>query len=343
MSDATEFPEDEGPEGKWAPGADRPRKPAGRRFVGPWPDQPGPRTDRIQNVPARYADVAMYPAPPIAEKGQKVEPRVTLISMTANPLRVAAAVNATYHGGVYRDPSEVPDAEVNALINAARNSKLKAPLEWIQLDWYLEGVSRAMTHQIVRQRTATFAQESMRFAVKENIIDEIIQGPWIASHEPGSEIQEVCQTMTNVIAWGYNRLIDLGAPAEEARDYLPTGTATRIHWRTDLRNLLAVAGDRLCSQAQYHWKVVFSKMIEQILAYGPEEERWQQEVIASLFGPVCYLTGKCEFMGPDDRWCVIRDRVEAHHKAGDLPDSWTDIDPREPLQHWAARKTANVK
>jgi hypothetical protein len=79
-------------------------------------------------------------------------------------------------------------------------------------------------------------------------------------------------------------------------------------------------------------------MIHAILNYGPEEERWQQQAIGRLFKPVCYLTGKCEFMAATDRFCGIRDRVEAHHRAGDLPEEWTDIDPMEPLREGAARR-----
>jgi thymidylate synthase ThyX len=47
---------------------------------------------------------------------------------------------------------------------------LKAPLEAIDFHFMVEGVTRAHTHQEVRQRTAVFAQESMRFAVKDKIV-----------------------------------------------------------------------------------------------------------------------------------------------------------------------------
>ena len=67
-----EFPEDEGPDGKWA----------SRREV------------------ARYADEAMFQAVPITEEGEEVKPRVTVIDMTSNPLRKMTAVSALYNGRV---------------------------------------------------------------------------------------------------------------------------------------------------------------------------------------------------------------------------------------------------
>jgi hypothetical protein len=127
-------------------------------------------------------------------------------------------------------------------------------------------------------------------------------------------------------------------PAEDARGLLPTNITTRVHYHTDLLNLTRQAGNRLCSQAQFEWKIVWNQMILAILNYGPTDERWQQKEIIRLFKPVCYQKGSCGFHGPADRWCVIRDRVDAHATAGDPPDTWADIDPMEPLHHAAARK-----
>ena len=58
--------------------------------------------------------------------------------------------------------------------------KIVAPLEWIQVALLIEGVTRAFTHQMVRQRTATFVQESLRFAVKDNAAFEVALPPSIS-------------------------------------------------------------------------------------------------------------------------------------------------------------------
>jgi len=136
----------------------------------------------------------------------------------------------------------------------------------------------------------------------------------------------------------YNYLIGNGIPAEDARKALLIGTTTQLHYRTNLRDLIHHSGLRLCSQAQAEWKTVWVEIIRALLAYGPEEHRWQQRAITKLFRPVCYQTGKCEFMGAADRWCVIRDRVEEHHRNGDRPETWVDIDPHACLHPEAARK-----
>jgi flavin-dependent thymidylate synthase len=289
------------------------------------------------NLPARYADVAMYTAQPISEDGETVRTKVTIVSMTANPLRVMAAASELYQGGVYSDPYLIGRSKALEWLDGFRKSKISAPLEFINLHFFIEGVTRAFTHQLVRQRTAVFVQESMRFAVKENAAFEIVMPPSISILAEDHPMRVLWKQADEYDAWVYNSLIAGGIPAEDARGRLPTNIATRIHYHTDLRNLVNQSGMRLCSQAQAEWKQVWAEFIKAILSYGPEEERWQQREIGKLFKPVCYQTGSCGFNGPADRWCVIRDRVNAHSAAGDPPDTWTDIDPREPLHPSAAR------
>jgi flavin-dependent thymidylate synthase len=301
-----------------------------------------------RSLPVKWADEAMYAARPITYGGEPVRPKVTLVSMTANPLRVMAAASELYQGGIYDDPRYISHDQALKWLDGFKSSKISAPLEFINLHFFISGVTRAFTHQLVRQRTAVFVQESMRFAVKENAAFEVPIPPSLANTEggqtPGAEdstqewqrnVWDECVSHT---AQAYLHLIGSGMPAEEARGLLPTDITTRIHYHTDLRNLVNQAGMRLCSQAQAEWKHVWDQFIRAIMTYGPPEESWQQREIARLFKPVCYQTGHCGFNGPADRWCVIRDRVNAHSAAGDAPDTWTDIDPVEPLHHNAARK-----
>jgi flavin-dependent thymidylate synthase len=279
----------------------------------------------------RYADEAMFQAQHVPLK-----PEVDVVDMTRNPLKVMAAPWLGYRGR-YILPDQVTDDEAMAFAADALKSKIAAPLEWCQVALLIRGVSRDFTHQIVRQRTATFVQESMRFAVKDNTVAEI-PVPWtIARLGDNDDIVKRWHDHVAHTDWFYNYLIGNGIPAEDARKALLIGTTTQLHYRTNLRDMINHAGLRLCSQAQAEWKEVWRAIVEAILNYGPEEHRWQQREITKLFRPVCYATGKCEFMGAADRWCVIRDRVEAHHAAGERPEVWLDINPLEPLHPEAAR------
>lgn len=286
----------------------------------------------------RWADVAMFSATPLdVEEGEVLRPKVTLIHMTPNPLRVMAAAAELYAGRVWHSASRIPHHVAMQWWNEMTATKLHAPLEFIDLHFLIEGVTRAFTHQLVRQRTAVYVQESMRFAVKENARWEVALPPSLEALQEDAPQRVVWNQAVKQMSEAYTNLVNSEIPAEDARGLLPTNIGTRIHYKTNLRNLAEHAGLRLCSQAQHEWKVVWLQMLAAIRKYGPDEDWWQQETIVSLFKPICYQTGKCEFLGANDRYCRIRDRVQAHAVAGEPPDTWTDIDPREPLIYGAAR------
>jgi flavin-dependent thymidylate synthase len=292
---------------------------------------------------ARYADVAMYDAEPdpVAANGGPVEPTVRLVSMTHSPLRTMAAAAELYAGRVVDDPWDVTRETALKWFDDMTRTKLQAPLEFIDFHFLIQGVTRAFTHQMVRQRTGVYVQESQRFAVKRNGEHEVAMPPSIARLDDDEPRRLVWEDATARITQAYKNLVDSGVPAEDARGLLPTNITTRLHYKTNLRNLAEHAGMRLCSQAQFEWKQVWAKMIEAIYDYG--EEQWETDAIVSLFKPICYQTGKCEFQAKTDRFCVIRDRVKAHTLAGDPSTVWLDIDPLDPCREGAARLAPDMK
>jgi flavin-dependent thymidylate synthase len=270
---------------------------------------------------------------------------VTLISMTSNPLRVMAAASELYAGRIVRSPGDISRTKAEEWLRDMTKTALQAPLEFIDLHFLLEGVTRAFTHQLVRQRTGVYVQESQRFAVKDNAALEVAMPPSIAKLNDDDPRRVSWNLAVERIASTYEGLVSTGVPAEDARGLLPTNITTRVHYKTNLRNLCEHAGMRLCTQAQYEWKQVWEGFVGAILSYKacPPSDRWQLNAIVSLFKPVCFRTGKCEFMADTDRWCGIRERVEAHHTAGDPPDTWSDINPLEPLQEGAARLSPEMR
>jgi len=284
----------------------------------------------------RWGDVAMYTAPEAVNPGD-VHPAVTLVSMTPNPVRVIAAAAALYKGQVIHDPYEVDRETATRVLKDMTKTAIAAPLEFVDLHFLFEDVTRALTHQLVLQRTAVYVQESMRFAVKGNAAFEVAMPPSIAALAEDDPKRIVWQTAVYHVAGAYLGLVNTGIPAEDARSLLPTNITTKVHYKTNLRNLVEHSGMRLCSQAQHEWKALWSGMVHAIMTCGPGEDSWQHREIAKLFKPICYRTGKCEFMGEADRWCAIRDRVEQHHRRGEPSELWTDIHQYEPLREGAAR------
>ena len=121
----------------------------------------------------KWADEHQYDAEPQpgATADQGVMPSVHLIHMPDDPLGVLAAQNAIYKGVVVRNLAEVTDDDRRQALDDMMKTTLQSPLEAIKMHFLFEGVDRAFTHQHVRQRTANFGQESLRFSVVGPLID----------------------------------------------------------------------------------------------------------------------------------------------------------------------------
>lgn len=272
----------------------------------------------------KWADPAMFASEPMLgqvgqdqDKGQQVAPRVYLLQATPDPLGSLAAACMMYEGKVVRDISrDVTDEDRRHYFAESFKTHLKAPWEFIDFHFMVEGVTRSFTHQMVRQRTAVYAQESLRFAVKEGFKDEVPLPPSLLGLEPEHTGVQLWKQTIETIQLVYEALVDGGMPAEDARGLLPHSITTRLNYKTNFRNLVDHIGNRLCTQAQFEWRIEVTELVHAIKNYRPInrlDESWQFELIAEseVFRPVCYSLGKCPFNADFDRGCTIRPRVEA--------------------------------
>lgn len=328
----------------------------------PWHQgiNPGPgKNTRLQ----RWVDPAMFQSEPLnADAG----PQVYLLAAPADPLGSIAAMCAMYEGRVVRHLGEVADDDRRRYLAEMQKTKLTTPLESVQLHFMIEGVTRSFTHQMVRQRTAAYAQESMRFAVVEDGFAERVALPpylagvslegtgyehWLRGDTARPHDPEVYARLTNeqksLVDWyfalktmeaAYGSAVNRGMPAEDARGLLPHNMTTRLHYVTNLRGLLDHAGNRLCTQAQFEWRLVFARIASALRLYGRlrhydahldtaggwrrYNSGWQYEAIADLLRPVCYQKGSCAFGADFDRKCSIRNRVQANADVGRPSAEW---------------------
>jgi flavin-dependent thymidylate synthase len=293
----------------------------------------------------KWADEAMFTAEPSdATDG----PRVYLLSAPADPLGSIAAAAKMYSGEVVRDLADVTDEDRHHYLGEMQKTKLAMPLEAVQFHFLFDGVTRAFTHQLVRQRTAAYAQESMRFAVVEDsFVNRVALPPSLVgtlalgegdNMALGAE-RDTQQWQRNVwdqalqhVQEAYTHLVDSGMPAEDARGLLPTNITTRVHYITNLRSLLDHAGNRLCTQAQFEWRSVFAQLAKALREhvgtyftdgnYAKSSNNWQYKAIAELLKPVCYQQGRCPMKADFDRKCSIRARVDRFAEIGAPSSEW---------------------
>lgn len=197
--------------------------------------------------------------------------KVTLTDYTKNPIEAIerAAANC------YNTDIQSPNYHKGAIMRECIKSGHLSVTEFATFTFHIEGVSRVLTHQLVRHRMASFAQRSQRY-VKENQFDYIIP-PKISNNAKALEKYQMLMQKTQTI---YDELIDLGIPAEDARMVLPNSCETIIEISMNLRELMHICNERLCNRAQWEIRQLVSLMAAEVEKVVPELSN--------------YLVPKCE-------------------------------------------------
>ncbi len=154
-----------------------------------------------------------------------------------------------------------------------------SPWEHCVYTFYIEGVSRVLTHQLVRHRLASYSQYSQRYKkMKEDMLETIIP-PRIKLK--GKEAEKIFEEATEQAARAYNKLLELGVPPEDARYLLPQAVQTKIIVTMNARELLHFFGLRTCTKAQWEIRALAWLMWKKVFQIHPLLWKWG--------GPRCIL------------------------------------------------------
>jgi thymidylate synthase (FAD) len=183
--------------------------------------------------------------------------------------------------------------QAEKFVHMLRDMGHMSPIEHAVFTFYAEGVSRAMTHQLVRHRLASYSQRSQRYVAHggfDYIIPPQFKGKKITDLDREVDAEEYFKDTMKYLAERYTRLNEaLGhkgeSSNEDARYVLPNACETKILITMNARVLLHFFEERLCLRAQWEIRGVAEQMLE--LA---------REVCPSVFngaGPKCIRLGKC--------------------------------------------------
>lgn len=132
-------------------------------------------------------------------------------------------------------------------------------LEHIPFTWFITGVSRALTHQLVRHRIASYSQQSQRYC-KLNMNEKWYIIPQSIENIP--EALDNYNRLMSDIALTYDLLLRKGVKAEDARFVLPNACKTKILVSMNARAFIESATLRLCGKAQWEIQSMFVQMRE---------------------------------------------------------------------------------
>lgn len=163
-----------------------------------------------------------------------------------------------------------------------------SPLEHVKFSFAVQGVSRALTHQLVRHRLASYSQQSQRY-VKEDDFDYIIPPSIARNNAAKIEFEKLMST----IQQSYNKLLVLlgqdnlsGESAnQDARFCLPQAAETKIVVTMNCRELLHFFQHRCCERAQWEIRSLAEKMLQIC--------REKLPAIFSSAGAKCEALGYC--------------------------------------------------
>ena len=242
--------------------------------------------------------------------------KVKILEHTPNPERViAAAAKLCYSAvGVDEISEGLTEESTAKFIKMLSSYGHESPMEHVSFTFAIEGVSRSLTHQLVRHRVASYSQQSQRY-VKLAAFEYIIP-PAIAANEECKKIfvdamkkdqedydriveilkEEILEksilkykASKNVEELTEKELKSLKSKAEktaieDARYVFPNACETKIIVTMNARELKHFFKHRCCDRAQWEIRNMADEMLRQVKAVAPN--------IFIACGPGC-VKGPC--------------------------------------------------
>lgn len=176
----------------------------------------------------------------------------------------------------------IPDVNDNVMksLRSAISSGHEAVLEHWSATFAVSGVSRALTHQLVRHRVASYSQQSQRYVDMDGF-DYVV--PESILNHPDS--LEQFNWGIKVIQKVYKTLLAYGIDMEDARYILPNACTTNIIVSMNARQLRHFFALRCCNRAQWEIRELANKMLELVKEVAP--------TIFENTGPSCVQMGYC--------------------------------------------------
>jgi thymidylate synthase (FAD) len=185
---------------------------------------------------------------------------VELLYHTPDPERaIATAARLCYAPvGAAELMETMPPERVQSVLSTIMASGHFSTLEHASYTFAIDGVSRALTHQLVRHRIASFNQQSQRYVKFTGDISVVKPGSVSGNAEAEAVFDEAIAAAVDA----YHKLLDAGVPAEDARYLLPNAAESKIVVTMNVRELLHFFSLRCCNRAQWEIREMSRRMLE---------------------------------------------------------------------------------
>ena len=189
--------------------------------------------------------------------------QVTLLSHTKDiESLIAAAARTCYSPKTTEEIHEMMSLENNKeenlkFIQRLRDMGHESPLEHVSFTFGVDGVSRSLTHQLVRHRVASYSQQSQRYVTGDKF-------SFVTPHtiQDKTNLQLAYSKFLMQSMEMYEALVANGIPKEDARYVLPNATTSNIVVTMNVRELLHFFSVRCCTRAQWEIRELAWKMLD---------------------------------------------------------------------------------
>ena len=197
--------------------------------------------------------------------------KVTLVGYTDE----SVANKATQRCRSGKSYAELSDKNV---LDHAIGSGHDSVLEFVDYTFAIDGISRACSHQLVRNRMASYEQTSQRHVNMDGF-----QYIMPISIQNDVESENEYKQLMNCIASFYKDMVNAGVPEEDARYILPNACTTNLVMKINARSLKNFFSLRMCNKAQWEIRELANEMYKLVCKCTPQ--------VAEYMGPPCWFDG----------------------------------------------------
>jgi len=220
----------------------------------------------------------------------KTELKVSLIEYTPNPEKIISGAAKLCYSEANIDEimeQQTPEA-VEKFLNMLMNMGHESPIEHVNFTFGIEGVSRSLTHQLVRHRHASYSQKSQRY-VTEGQFEYVIPPEIEKDNRLRMAYENHMIDTQQTYDWLVEGLMSNNGgnekqAIEDARYVLPNACETKIICTMNAREVLHFFKQRCCNRAQWEIRELATQMLKLVRDVAP--------IIFKNAGPSC-IKGAC--------------------------------------------------
>lgn len=167
-------------------------------------------------------------------------------------------------------------------------------LEYVNVEMIIDGYSARVIREWythlggaptrLQASTRYINYKNFEYVVPHSIKNNKDNEAWITYFNTMNCIKEACETLENC-----------GIPREDVGMLLPLGMTTKIVDKRNLRNLLDMSHQRMCTRAYWEYRELFRDICN-ALSELSDEWKW---IVDNLFAPKCEQLGYC----PEKKSC----------------------------------------